>query len=381
MTDPLSLNQYLKYYPIGDVAECRIHGRNRIKDGKLPLFYSRSGVEAAVTATEVWVELEVSFSVFEPWIALEINGEFIMRQMLMPGRYALCLFRGMSYGDVKSFFIYRELQPMSDDPDSYLIIKGIYSDGEFRILPKRNIRIEFVGDSISSGEGTYGARYDMDWLPMYMSSSRTYAALIEKEMNADVRIISQGGWGVCCGWNNDRSHNIPSVYNKVCGFAGGEMNVSLGALDEYTADDFQADVVIINLGTNDLSGFDQPPFFDTGSGRFFKLSRTADGSPDRDDLRRIEDAAVDFLQQVRSLYPGAYILWAYGMLGSGLSDLFEKALLRYSGSFDDKNAAFLALPETEKGELGSRQHPGHEAHERAAQILVAHLKERMKGFF
>ena len=47
---------------------------------------------------------------------------------------------------------------------------------------------------------------------MYMSSSRHYATIIEKAMKADVRIISQGGWGVYSGWDNDVRHQIPAIY-------------------------------------------------------------------------------------------------------------------------------------------------------------------------
>ncbi len=44
---------------------------------------------------------------------------------------------------------------------------------------------------------------------MYMSSSENYATFTAKALDADYRIISQGGWGVYCGWDNDVRHNIP----------------------------------------------------------------------------------------------------------------------------------------------------------------------------
>jgi hypothetical protein len=264
---------------------------------------------------------------------------------------------------------------MSDDAECHLAIKGFYSDGKYGAIPKRDCRLEFVGDSITSGEGTYGDIYDMDWLPMYMGYSRTYAAIIEKELNAEVRIISQGGWGVYCGWDNDTSHNIPSIYGKVCGFSKGEFNTSMGAQDDYDPGDWQPDAVIINLGTNDLSGFDQPPFYDPVSKEFKKLSRNSDGKLKTEDTEKIEKAVRSFLGQVRALYPDAYILWIYGMLKDELAPYLSRAVLQYSGENDDKKAGFLSLPDTAPGEFGSREHPGFKSHQKAAAVIIQHLKK------
>ncbi len=378
MIDPLVMNRNLKYYPVGDIKECRIHGRNKIINGELPLFFSHSGVELASSGTELWVEIEADFSLFEPWVAFELNGSLIMRQMVLTGKYAICLYRGMTYGDEKRGFIYRELQAMSDDENCHIMIKGFYSDGDFKSLPKRSLKLEFVGDSITSGEGTYGAIYDMDWLPAYMSYSRTYAGIIEKKLNAEVRMISQGGWGVYSGWDNDRTHNIPSIYTKVCGFAKGESDIKAGAQKEYIPDDWQPDAVIINLGTNDVSGFDQPPFFDPLSGKYNKLSRNPDGTLKKEDTDKIEAAVSDFIKQIRKLYPKAYILWIYGMIGYELAPFLSNAVYGYKEETLDNNVFYLTVPETLPGEFGSRQHPGYESHKKIAAILADHLGKVLK---
>ena len=32
------------------------------------------------------------------------------------------------------------------------------------------------------------------------------------------RAVSQSGWGVLSGWDNNPDHNVPSCYEKICGF-------------------------------------------------------------------------------------------------------------------------------------------------------------------
>ena len=109
---------------------------------------------------------------------------------------------------------FHKLQAMSEDNDCHVFVRGFPCDGEFLPVKEHKYKIEFVGDSITSGEGTYGAISDTDWLTMYMSSSENYATFTAKALDADYRIISQGGWGVYCGWDNDVRHNIPSYYEK-----------------------------------------------------------------------------------------------------------------------------------------------------------------------
>ncbi len=67
----------------------------------------------------------------------------------------MCLFRGMTVGKPKHVRILKEVQAMHQDPGHLLQIVGLqYADGEFLQLPEPKYRLEFVGDSITSGEGS-----------------------------------------------------------------------------------------------------------------------------------------------------------------------------------------------------------------------------------
>lgn len=374
MNTELKRNGKLKTYSLKKIEHYKIHGRTDETQDPLPLFFNGSGVEVNVTGTELWIDVDVNYGVHEPWIWTTLNGAFMSRQMLLPGSYSLCLFRGMSPDEVKNVRFIRELQAMSEDDDCRLLIRGFRSDGEFLPVRSRRYKLEFIGDSITSGEGTYGAEADMDWLAMYMSSSRDYARMVSDALDAEYRLISQGGWGVLCGWNNDPRHNIPSCYEKICGLAGGAMNEKLGAAKPYDFQSWVPDAVIVNLGTNDAGAFDQPAWVDPVTGQMFEQRREADGTYNAEDLARFEQAVVDFLVMLRRDNPTSHIVWTYGMLGYDLTLAITDAMNTYRRTTGDVNAAFLQLPNTTEETVGSRAHPGERSHARAAQVIVEYLR-------
>lgn len=366
-------NKNLKYYSIQEI-NCKIHGRTDETQNPLPLFWNGSAVEVNVTGSELWIDLEVDFDFLEPWAGCSLNGAFVSRQMLMAGRYKLCLFRNMSRNPIKNVRFFRELQAMSEDDGNHLLVHGFYSDGSFFPVPDRTYKLEFVGDSITSGEGTYGAKKEEDGLPMFMSSSKNYAVMVSEAIDADYRLLSQGGWGVFCSWDNKPYENLPSCYEKICGLLKGEANEKLGALKPYSFSSWQPDAIIINLGTNDASAFHQPAWHDPVTGETFKQHLLPDGSYDPSDLERLKQAIIHFLAFIRRNNPNSFIVWAYGMAGYELTLPIVEAIGEYGRQSKDKKVSFLQLPATTDETVGSRCHPGPKAHEQAAKILTEYLK-------
>ena len=367
-------NTNLKTYSLKEVEHYKVHGRTEDDMYPLPLFFNGSGIEVNVTGSELWIDLEVDCDVHEPWIWTAINGAFMSRQMLLPGSYSICLFRSMSPEAVKNVKFMRELQAMSEDDSCHILVKGFQTDGFFLPVSDRRYKLEFIGDSITSGEGTYGANEDTDWIAMYMSSSRNYAVMVSDALDADYHLFSQGGWGVLSGWDNNPNSNIPSRYEKLCGLAGGEFNEKLGVSRPYHFEKWKADAIIVNLGTNDASAFNQPAFTDPVTGKTFKQRKNPDGSFNPDDLMRFEQAVIDFLAMIRKHNPDAHIVWTYGMVGYDLTLAITDAINRYQKQSGDENVAFLQLPNTTEETVGAHAHPGVKSHERAAKVLIEYLK-------
>ena len=203
---------------------------------------------------------------------------------------------------------------------------------------------------------------------MYMSSSHNYINMISKKMNADVRIISQGGWGVYCSWDAVRKNNIPRIYDKICGLAHGEFNESLGTAKAYDSSNWQADAVVINLGTNDGTGIAAY----NGSGG--EIGAMADEPLS---ISECEKSITAFLKKLRSYYPKAHLLWVYGMLGYDISANISKAIADYMTETGDDNVSYLTLPNTLEGEFGSRMHPGLKSHEKAAEMISDFLLSKL----
>ena len=363
-------NENLKTYTLKEVPHYKVHGRTDFDQYPLPLFWNGSAIEVNVTGSELWIDIDVDFDCHEPWVCCAINGAVMSRQMLLPGSYSLCLFRGMSPEAVKNVQFVRELQAMSEDDACHILVRGFQTDGHFSPIPDRKFKLEFIGDSITSGEGTYGAKEDVDWIPMYMGVSRNYAALTAQALNAEARLISQGGWGALCGWDNNPHHNLPAYYTKICGLAGGSVNEALGAQKDNPFAEWQPDAIIVNLGTNDCSAFSQPEWSDPETGETFKQHLNEDGSFRADDLARFEQAVVDFLHVLRRCNPSSYIVWTYGMLGYNLSLAITNAINTFRSETGDIKTFFLHLPNTTEETVGSHMHPGFASHIRAAKVLI-----------
>lgn len=371
-------NSNLRTYSLTETPHYKVHGRTIPGICPLPLFFNGSAIEVNVTGAELWVNITVEYTSFEVWVTSEINGAFMSRQMLMPGTYDLCLFRSMSPEAIKNIKFTRELQAMTEDENCSLVVNGFKTDGTFYPGFARKYTFEFIGDSITSGEGTYGAKEDTDWISMYMGYSRNYAKLVAETLDADSYLISQGGWGVLSGWDNNPHSNIPSRYEQMCGLCYGSVNEKLGALKPYDFTSRQIDAVIVNLGTNDASAFEQPMWHDPVTGESFKQRKNEDGTYNKEDLNRFKNAVIDFLKTLRKNNPQAHIVWCYGMLGYNLSLAINDAINQYIAKTGDNNVIFLQLPNTTDETVGSHAHPGAKSHKRAAQVLIEYLRDYFK---
>lgn len=365
----------LKEYKLTDIEHFKVHGRTAGSLSPLPLFWTGSGIELNVKGSELWIEIEVDYEMYEPWLGVLINSVQVSRQMLQKGRYWLCLFRGMKEDTLKNIRVIREVQAMNGDPDSSLVIHSIRFDGEFLPVMDRPLKIEFIGDSITSGEGIVGAKEEEDWISMWFSAVNNYTAMTAKELNADYRVISESGWGVLTSWDNNPNCNLPAYYEKVCGVLTGVKNEKLGAFMENDFKAWQPDVVVVNLGTNDGSAFTSPGWMDEAAGRSHKQRLMEDGTYCEEDIKAFEAAAVHFLKKLRKYNTKAQIVWAYGMKGDIMLPAIYRAVEVYQKESGDEKVSVILLPDTTEETVGSRWHPGKLSHEKAAQALSTYIKK------
>lgn len=368
-------NDRLQLHALSDIEHLKVHGRTTGCLSPLTLFWTGSAIELNVKGSELWVEVESAYDVYEPWISIVINSVPVSRQMLTAGRHWICVFRGMNEGVVKNVRIVRDLQAMSGDPSCSLQIHAVKVEGEIQPVEDKPFKIEFIGDSITSGEGAIGTKTEEDWIPMWFSAIHNYTAMTAEALNADYRVISQSGWGILTSWDNNPHGNIPDCYEQVCGLLTGAKNEALGAFKDLSFDLWQPDVVVVNLGTNDDGAFHSLAWIDEKTGETYKQRLNEDGTYNEEDLQTFENAAEKFLIKVRKNNKKAHIVWAYGMLGIPMMPAIYRAVDAYRKNTGDQKVSAFQLPNMTDETVGARNHPGALAHEHAAKELSGYLKE------
>lgn len=369
----MRVNENLKTITMEDLKQVHIYGRTGSQKMPLPLFFTGSGVELRVSGTELWMIAETDYEMYEPWISIEINGAWIGRQMVTAGKKEICIFRNMNADTVKRVRIFRDVQAMSGDDSLYLLLHGFKSDGEFFDVPAKKRKIEIIGDSITSGEGSIGAQEEQDWISMWFTALNGYAVMTADKTDADFRIISQSGWGILTGWDNNPNCALPDYYEQVCGLCNGKVNEKAGAKEPYDFTSWQPDFVIVNLGTNDDGAFNSPEWVNPENGETFKQHKNEDGTYREEDAARLKERGKNFLRRIRENNPKAVILWGYGMLGTPLLSVLEQTVREYREETGDRNARLVVLPEAKGEGIGARNHPGVLCHRQAAEVLAAEI--------
>lgn len=355
----------MKNYKMNEIKNMRLLGRNVAggiaSDGAVRLYWAGAALEVNVKAREVWAEISCNYDFHEIWLAIEVNGFQISRFIVPKKSEWVCLARNLNPEKENLITIIKDTQPMSGDILHELKITGIGLDdeGDFCELKPRSYKMEFIGDSITSGEGLAGKPDEMEWITQWFCASKTYAVQLAKKMNADWSSISQCGWGLCWGWDGDVNSSIPLHYEKVCSVLNGEQQKKMGSC-EALPQNGGADYVILNLGTNDNSGFKN---HDDGKG--------ADGAAGQ----TVITGAKRFLGLIRKYNPEAKIIWTWGMISLDIiPPLIQKGIEEYKKESGDKNVYTLELESMEVLEKsdedkGSRGHPGPLTHKKASERI------------
>lgn len=210
-------------------------------------------------------------------------------------------------------------------------------------------RIEFFGDSITSGAGNEAPFNGRDDLPADKNSYMAYAQIAARQLGAEAHVTSQGGIGVMISWF---PFTMPDFYDQLSAVGN---NDSRWDFSRWTPE-----VVVINLMQNDSWLI----------GRDHKLQ------PEPDKQARIE-AYRTFVRRIRQLYPQAYIVCALGSMdatrpGSPWPGYVTAAVERMRKDDGDRRIDTLFFEFT-----GYGQHPRVRQHQENAAKLAAFIRARL----
>ena len=353
----------MKEFNINKITHKRILGRNVYKQGdeSLSLFWGGAALEINVKAREVYACLSAAYEGMELWATVEINGVSVSRFVVEREKRNYCLARNLNPEKENLITIIRDTQPLNEDSKSSFLVHSILVDdnAEFCPLKPRSLTMEFIGDSLTAGEGLAGGADEMDWISLWMRASQTYAVRLAKKMDADWYTMGKSGWGLCWSWDNNRSCRMPPHYEKICSVLPDELNKALGGHEAWNFNNGKgSDYVIIALGTNDESGMN------------FNGAH-----PTQERMDEIVAEVKNFLTLIRSHNPCAKIIWIWGLLKLYVvPELIQKGVNEYKAQSSDKDVYTLELEsidELEKlpEEKGSRGHPGAKTHQAAAEKI------------
>ena len=191
--------------------------------------------------------------------------------------------------------------------------------------------MEVIGDSITSGHGIL----EKNGNPSSFDATSAYAFLAAETLKSDYSIVSVDGIGVTKGYQPE---NMTQVYPYT--------NYYSSTTKKYTADR-QANVVVINLGTNDAT----------------KSSNTT---------QYIKDVKT-LIGQVREVYKDVPIVWIYNSMRADYNQYTKTAIDELGG----ESAGIYMLKFT-ANTAGGNGHPSAAAHVKDAQDLANFIKS--KGF-
>lgn len=370
----------------------KINGRTVKDKDPLHLFWTGSGIEFNIKATELYIVVEGLFGDHEHYLAFEINGMVTQRVMLDGTKQCIPVFKFFCKDKINHVRIIKEVQAMNEDSKHMLNIYSIKTDGEIISLDeeidcnpnysinenvnnnKNQLKIEFIGDSINSGEGAIGTGNDELWISHYFSHIRSYPYMVAKLLNADYRVFSKSGWGVHCAWDNNTMCALPNCYEEICSVMPKGSFDELGIYEKNDFTSWQPDIIVCNLGTNDDGAFHNPEYVDE-NGNVFKLHMddVEKNIYNEADTKIFENDVYNFLIKLRKNNPKAKIYWAFGILGKGLAPFINNAINKYNEDYNE-NVSYIDLPVTEGEGFGARWHPGILSHKDSAYVIANTIK-------
>jgi lysophospholipase L1-like esterase len=247
-----------------------------------------------------------------------------------------------------------ELYRQTEGPqgESRLVSLTVGGGGALTAPPAgANRLIEFIGDSITCGYGDLGTGADLNAPECITTESHwdTYAAIIGRTLNAEVSTIAASGRGIIRNYDpNDTGPRMPMLYTRAVA------NATTPTWDFHV----EPQVVVINLGTNDISNNKGDP------GDAFR------------------DTYAALLATVRANYPHTYIIGIIGPLLSG-SDLATirghiKAAVDIRAAAGDRKVEFfdqIAAQTSDK--FACQYHPNVAENAIMADQLTAELQAKL----
>lgn len=220
-----------------------------------------------------------------------------------------------------------------------------------------NLKIEFIGDSITCGYGLEGVWEKDTFTTLHERPDETYAFWASKELKAEFQYCSWSGIGIISNYVDPATVNLPETRwlmpacwpytDKSCAL---RLKIEPEIWDESR---FRPDIVVINIGTNDTSW-----------------------------VRGIEDRRLSYVSGLRQLIeavhrrsPNAKICCSLGIMGQDLCDSVKEACELFANDFPQVQIKSVKFDlQKEEDGIGTDWHPSLVTHKKTGAKLASELK-------
>ncbi|MBX3256552.1 MAG: hypothetical protein KF862_20620 [Chitinophagaceae bacterium] len=207
-------------------------------------------------------------------------------------------------------------------------------------LPGLKRTIEFIGNSLTCGYGNEGKSREEHFTYETENNYYTYGTLVARAVNANYIAVCRSGIGMYQSYGGDTGFVQPKLYDEIV--------VGSKAVWNYKKN--QPDVVVIELGANDLA----KPL----------------------DSAAFANAYIRFIKKIRQQYLRAKIVCAAGPNESGdVGSKFQSYIKAVTNHFKgaDKQVYYFDFGIIDSN--GSDWHPNIKEHEQMAAALLPFIKK------
>ena len=292
----------------------------------------------------------------KPRFAVYVDGKKILDARMSAEDATVTVFESEDPRDAEV-----RLVKLSEGTQSLMALREILTDGETEPLPPRELKMEFIGDSITCGYGVEGKSGEETFTTATENAEKGYACLTAAALGADAVLTCFSGHGIVSGYTDDpkkqnEAELVTPYYEKE-----GHNDFTLPSgrkIQEIRRDfsAFQPDYIVLNLGTNDLSW--------------------CLGDAWRESL--FQAGYIYFLKMVRKNNPEARILCILGVMGTGLNARMQQAAEEYCRETGDSRIRLLMLEEqnAQRDGYGSDFHPN----EITQRLLAGRVTEAIRNW-
>ena len=312
----------------------KLIGRYYQNEGVHWIVQSGSAIEFYATGNSAEVLLVGGGSIYNDpnyrsRFAVYVDDEILLDSTMSELELPVELFKGSSEKTLKV-----KVMLLSEANNGGIGIKSINinscSSTPIKPTEKKKLSIEFIGDSITCAYGVEGANQYENFKTTTENFSKSYAYLTAKKLDADYSAVSYSGHGIVSGYSTGEKNAealVPEIYTKIS--KNGEYP------GEWDFENNKNDVVVINLGTNDIN--------------------YVSASPENRNDEFLQEYA-NFLTLVREKNPESYIICTVGIMGGG-DEIYPLIVKAVELVGDPKITSYKSQTQNMNDGLGSDWHP------------------------